>query len=55
LLNAYYDCVIPAVEQAGGEVLKFMGDGILVVFEDSEERSIPAKAVMQHCAPSGTR
>jgi adenylate cyclase len=37
MLNAYYDCVIPAVEQAGGEVLKFMGDGILAVFEDSEE------------------
>jgi adenylate cyclase len=37
LLNAYYDCVIPAVEQAGGEVLKFMGDGILAVFEDSDD------------------
>ena len=37
MLNAYYDCVIPAVEQAGGEVLKFMGDGVLAVFEASEE------------------
>jgi adenylate cyclase len=37
LLNAYYDCVIPAVEQAGGEVVKFMGDGVLAVFEDSED------------------
>ena len=37
MLNAYYDCVIPAVEQAGGEVLKFMGDGVLAVFEDSED------------------
>jgi adenylate cyclase len=37
MLNAYYDSVIPAVEQAGGEVLKFMGDGVLAVFEDSED------------------
>jgi adenylate cyclase len=37
MLNAYYDCVIPAVEQAGGEVLKFMGDGVLAVFEDSDD------------------
>ncbi len=37
MLNAYYDRVIPAVEQAGGEVLKFMGDGVLAVFEDSDE------------------
>ena len=32
LLNAYYDCVVPEVEAAGGEVLKFIGDGILAVF-----------------------
>lgn len=32
LLNAYYDCVVPAVEAQGGEVLKFIGDGILAIF-----------------------
>lgn len=32
LLNTYYDCVVPPVEEAGGEVLKFVGDGILAVF-----------------------
>lgn len=32
LLNAYFDCIVPAVEEKGGEVLKFMGDGILAVF-----------------------
>ncbi|MEX0283650.1 MAG: adenylate/guanylate cyclase domain-containing protein [Paracoccaceae bacterium] len=35
LLNAYYDCVVPHVEAAGGEVLKFIGDGILAVFRDT--------------------
>ena len=34
LLNRYYDCVVPHVEAAGGEVLKFIGDGILAVFRE---------------------
>lgn len=32
LLNAYFDCVVPAIEAHGGEVLKFMGDGLLAIF-----------------------
>lgn len=32
LLNAYYDCIVPPVEEVGGEVLKFIGDGILAIF-----------------------
>ncbi len=32
LLNAYYDCIVPEVEAQGGEVLKFIGDGILAIF-----------------------
>ncbi|WP_425044002.1 adenylate/guanylate cyclase domain-containing protein [Primorskyibacter sp. S87] len=32
LLNAYYDCIVPPIEEAGGEVLKFIGDGILAIF-----------------------
>ena len=35
LLNTYYDCVVPPVEAEGGEVLKFMGDGILAMFRDT--------------------
>ena len=31
LINAYYDCVVPAVEAEGGEVLKFIGDGIMAI------------------------
>ena len=34
LLNRYYDCIVPHVEAHGGEVLKFIGDGILAVFRD---------------------
>jgi adenylate cyclase len=32
LLNAYTDCLVGIVHDHGGEVLKFMGDGILAVF-----------------------
>jgi adenylate cyclase len=31
-LNAYYDCVVDAVDAQGGEVLKFTGDGVLAMF-----------------------
>ncbi len=36
LLNIYYDCVVPPIETAGGEVLKFVGDGILAVFRTED-------------------
>jgi adenylate cyclase len=32
LLDSYFDRVIPAIVGAGGEVLKFMGDGVLAFF-----------------------
>jgi adenylate cyclase len=32
LLNRYFDQIIPAINAEGGEVLKFMGDGILAFF-----------------------
>ncbi len=32
LLNAYHDCMATAVERHGGEILKFIGDGMLAIF-----------------------
>lgn len=32
VLNRLFDCQVPAVEAAGGEVLKFLGDGMLAIF-----------------------
>ena len=32
VLNRAFDCMVPAVEAAGGEVLKFLGDGMLAIF-----------------------
>lgn len=32
-LNAYFDCLGPAIERHGGQVLKFLGDGLLASFQ----------------------
>jgi adenylate cyclase len=32
LLNRYFDCQVPLIRAQGGEVLKFMGDGLLALF-----------------------
>ncbi|MEO1193045.1 MAG: adenylate/guanylate cyclase domain-containing protein [Pseudomonadota bacterium] len=32
LLNAYFECLVTAIEAADGQVLKFVGDGLLAVF-----------------------
>lgn len=32
LLNRYFDCQVPAIIEHGGEVLKFIGDGLLAIF-----------------------
>jgi adenylate cyclase len=39
LLNAYADCLVGVVHDHGGEVLKFMGDGILAVFSGARSHA----------------
>jgi adenylate cyclase len=36
ILNQYFDCQVGAIRTHGGEVLKFMGDGLLAVFPIDE-------------------
>ena len=36
ILNQYFDCQVSAIRGHGGEVLKFMGDGLLAVFPIDE-------------------
>ena len=36
ILNHYFDCQVTAIRDHGGEVLKFMGDGLLAVFPIDE-------------------
>jgi adenylate cyclase len=44
LLNRYFDSQVSTIEAHGGEVLKFMGDGLLAIFPITEE------AEMRVCA-----
>jgi adenylate cyclase len=34
LLNTFFDCLVPPIEAEGGEVLKYLGDGLLAIFRD---------------------
>src|SRR5262249_36744424 len=36
ILNQYFDCQVAAIREHGGEVLKYMGDGLLAVFPVDE-------------------
>jgi adenylate cyclase len=37
LLNRYFDCQVPVIFDHGGEVLKFIGDGLLAIFPIGED------------------
>src|SRR5437773_9254062 len=36
ILNQYFDCQVAAIKKHGGDVLKYMGDGLLAVFPIDE-------------------
>ena len=36
ILNLYFDCQVACIREHGGEILKFMGDGLLAVFPIDE-------------------
>jgi adenylate cyclase len=44
LLNSYFDQAVPSITECGGEILKFMGDGLLALFriEGNANRSCAA-------------
>jgi adenylate cyclase len=44
ILNLYFDCQVSAITSHGGEVLKFMGDGLLAVFPIDEYVGDPSHA-----------
>jgi len=39
VLNRYFECQVPTVRDHGGEVLKFMGDGMLAIFPVASDNS----------------
>lgn len=34
ILNTFFDCLVPPINAEGGEVLKYLGDGLLAIFRD---------------------
>ncbi|MDP5220315.1 adenylate/guanylate cyclase domain-containing protein [Ruegeria sp. 2205SS24-7] len=42
-LSGYFDLVVQSVEENGGDILKFMGDGILSIFAIATEADRPAR------------
>lgn len=50
LLNRYFDCQVAPILEHGGEILKFMGDGLLAVFpvaEDGSDMQAVCRAVLR--------
>ena len=43
VLNQYFDCQVPTIRQHGGEILKFMGDGLLAVFPIAKDHGNSAE------------
>ena len=44
MLNGYFDRVVPAITDAGGEVVKFMGDAVLAFFHHEDAAAACAAA-----------
>jgi adenylate cyclase len=44
VLNRIFDCQVPMIEQQGGQVLKFMGDGLLAIFPIPSPESVDSVA-----------
>ena len=49
ILNHYFDCQVSAIRDHGGEVLKFMGDGLLAVFPIDEYVGDAAAGLRARC------
>lgn len=45
LLNRFFDAVVPAINQAGGTVDKYLGDGFLALFESNSAESSASSAL----------
>jgi adenylate cyclase len=50
LLNGYFDCLVPAIDAHGGEVLKFVGDGLLGIFPVADDPAAACRAALAAAA-----
>lgn len=54
-LNAYFETVGGAVTDAGGEILKFLGDGMLAIFEIDDDGAAPDRCRAALAAATAAR
>ncbi|WP_162906899.1 adenylate/guanylate cyclase domain-containing protein [Algihabitans albus] len=47
LLNRYFDCVVPPIERRGGQVLKYIGDGVLAIHRAGETEQAACMAALE--------
>ncbi len=45
MLNQYFGCIVDSVHEHNGQVLKFVGDGLLAIFRLNEDRGVCASAI----------
>ena len=45
VFNALFDCLVPPIESRQGEVLKYMGDGLLAIFRDGPDGDAADRAL----------
>ena len=55
LLDAYFEAAVQAVEERGGEILKFLGDGMLAIFPADEDSGPEGDAVACRAALAAAR
>ena len=55
MLNAYYEAVGNALRRQGGEILKFIGDGVMAIFPIVDAMFLPAACAgaPNRCFPAG--
>src|SRR5215207_5314603 len=46
VLNEFFDCLVTPNEAEGGEVLKYMGDGLLAIFREPEDDGRAAQSAL---------
>lgn len=50
VLNRYFDCLVPPIEAHGGEILKFIGDGVLAIFPVQRGADAACQAALEAVA-----
>ncbi|WP_170326602.1 adenylate/guanylate cyclase domain-containing protein [Ruegeria arenilitoris] len=52
MMGDYFEMVVTPIHQQGGDVLKFMGDGVLAIFEASDDAQIACAAAVKAATES---